>query len=81
MYHPHSPWGLHTRVQGQLTGVEMKAEHSPTWCKAFGDVVAVEGAYHWVLGSFIHSAFRPNAFDVDSDWGFSASGKPEGKTL
>jgi hypothetical protein len=72
---------LGNNIQGQLTGVEMKAEHSPTWGKAFGDVATVEEAYHWMLGPFIHSAFRPNTFDGDSDWGFSASGKPEGKTL
>jgi hypothetical protein len=64
-----------------ISGVEMKSEHSPSWGKNFEDVATVEEAYHWMLGPFIHTAFRPNTFDGDLDWKYSATKGPEGYTL
>jgi hypothetical protein len=51
------------QLKGQLFGVEMKAEHSPTFGKNFNDVATVEEWYHWMLGPMSHTAFLVNNFD------------------
>jgi hypothetical protein len=50
-------------LKGQLVGVEMSQEHSPTWGKTYEDVGTVEEFYHWLMGPFAHTAFSVNTFD------------------
>jgi hypothetical protein len=67
-------------IEGQLAGVEMLPEHSPTWGKNFNDISTVEEYYHWLQGPFVHTIFSPSTFDGDNNWSFQG-GVPKGYML
>jgi hypothetical protein len=64
-------------IQDEYVGVEMLAEHSPTFGKTFQDIANVEEYYHWLLGAFSHTTFSPSTFNGDGEWKF-AGGKNMG---
>jgi hypothetical protein len=59
-----------SNFQGQIEGVEMLQEHSPTFAKVFQDISTVEEFYHWLQAGFLHTVFTPNTFDADASWAF-----------
>jgi hypothetical protein len=61
------PFYFNDAIKSQYLGVEMLAEHSPTFAKTFEDVTVVEEYYHWILGAFFHSTFSLMTFD-GKDW-------------
>jgi hypothetical protein len=68
-------------LKEQLTGVEMRQEHSPVFDKTFTDVATVEEWYHWMQGALLHTVFTPNTFDADQGFAFQNGNSRRGYTL